>query len=392
MTSASQPAGARPRDPLVRLFDWLTALPTEEAACYRTDIMGMVTLRPFSLLVSSAGVLTMSLLAMLLSHQFWAAVWFAADVVLLAWRFVVAWRYQARGGAIPEAVARRMLCLAFFIFILFSAGCTATLLTAIRPLPMIATVSMMGLVAGLATRWAALPRLAIPAITLYSVPFCIAGLYSDGGNFTAGAVQFLLVTAGTAALTLQNHRILVAMFRAERKARALAETDVLTGLPNRAGLLSRLHRRHADQPLSGEATIALLFVDLDRFKAVNDAHGHSAGDATLIALGRRIAEVAAPHFTCRLGGDEFVVMVEGGEVALAASMARRVAAALAQPLFGIAPQPIVAGGSVGIAFGTPGRFDSEQLLAEADAALYVAKRSGAGSEVAVAPSRYASAA
>src|SRR3546814_13454102 len=98
---------------------------------------------------------------------------------------------------------------------------------------------MMGLVAGLATRWAALPRLALFTIVLYAIPFCIAGMVADGGSFVAGAMQFLIVTTGTAALTLQNHRTLVAMLRAERKARALAETDVLTGLPNRAGQIGR---------------------------------------------------------------------------------------------------------------------------------------------------------
>src|SRR3546814_10961043 len=99
---------------------------------------------------------------------------------------------------------------------------------AIPPLPMCATASMMGLVAGLATRWAALPRLALFTIVLYAIPFCIAGMVADGGSFVAGAMQFLIVTTGTAALTLQNHRTLVAMLRAARKARALAETDVLT--------------------------------------------------------------------------------------------------------------------------------------------------------------------
>src|SRR3546814_13729466 len=85
-------------------------------------------------------------------------------------------------------------------------------------------------------------------------------------------------------------------------------------------------------------------------------------------------------------------MVEGGDVALAPSVARRVANALAEPIPDIAADPIIAGGSVGIAFGTPGRFDGEQLLAEDAAALYVAKRAGDGSAVAVAPTGMASAA
>src|SRR3546814_20208088 len=120
----------------------------------------------------------------------------------------------------------------------------------------------------------------------------------------------------------------LAMLRAERKARALAETDVLTGLPNRAGLLSRLHRRAERPPEANISTIALLFVDLDRFKAINAAHGHSAGDAVLTTLGQRTARPAAPTFTCRLGGDAFVEMVEGGDVSSRQSVARRVSNAL----------------------------------------------------------------
>src|SRR3546814_13110185 len=92
-------------------------------------------------------------------------------------------------------------------------------------------------------------------------------------------MQFLIVTTGTAALTLQNHRTLVAMLRAERKARALAETDVLTGLPNRAGLLSRLHPRAERPPEAHISTIPRLFVDRGRLKAINDAHAPRAGDA-----------------------------------------------------------------------------------------------------------------
>src|SRR3546814_1027632 len=75
----------------------------------------------------------------------------------------------------------------------------------------------------------------------------------------------------------------------------------------------RRYIRFERPPEANISTIALLFVDLDRFKAINDAHGHSAGDAVLTTLGQRIARTAAPHFTCRLGGDEFVVMVEGGD-------------------------------------------------------------------------------
>src|SRR3546814_11534561 len=78
---------------------------------------------------------------------------------------------------------------------------------------MVATASMMGLVAGLAPRWAALPRLALFTIVLYAIPFCIAGLVADGGSFLAGPIPFLIVTTGPAAPTPQHHRPLVAPLR-----------------------------------------------------------------------------------------------------------------------------------------------------------------------------------
>src|SRR3546814_20665102 len=123
---------------------------------------------------------------MLFTQAPWATAWFVADVLLLGARFALAWRYQIRGGAIPDAIARRTICLTCLVFVLFSAGCSASLMTAIPPLPMVATASMMGPVAGLATRWAAMPRLALFTIVLYALPFSIAGMVPDGGRFVAG--------------------------------------------------------------------------------------------------------------------------------------------------------------------------------------------------------------
>src|SRR3546814_10259969 len=96
-------------------------------------------LSPFALLTSSLGILMMSLLAMLFTQAPWATAWFVADVLLLGARFALAWRYQIRGGAIPDAIARRTICLTCLVFVLFSAGCSASLMTAIPPLPMVAT-------------------------------------------------------------------------------------------------------------------------------------------------------------------------------------------------------------------------------------------------------------
>jgi diguanylate cyclase (GGDEF)-like protein len=163
---------------------------------------------------------------------------------------------------------------------------------------------------------------------------------------------------------------------------------VLTGLPNRGGLLARLEAM-AERP--SETGMALLFVDMDGFKAVNDRFGHAAGDRVLIETAARLGSVAAPHFTCRLGGDEFVVVIEGREIAMADVTARRIADSLALPFEGIAAEPIVTGASVGIAFGSASG-DAEQVLADADRALYLAKRAGGGREAVIQAARVPAAA
>lgn len=376
---------------LPALFDWFSSLPRGEAIRHRHEIMATVMLRPLSLLLSSGGILLMSGSAAIVIARPWAIAWFVADCTLMALRFWVAWRFQRR-GAMPERVARVTVSLALVTLTLFGIGCCASFLTGIRPMPMIATTSMMALIAGLATRWAALPRLAIPAITFVSIPFCLTVAMTDHGRFAIGAAQFAIVAAGIAALTLQNHRALIAMLRAEHRSRILAMTDALTGLPNRAALFDRLARRRATAAPGTDSSMALLFVDLDRFKTINDRHGHAVGDRVLAALATRLAETAAPHFACRLGGDEFVVLVEGPPAAGAATMAGRIAEALSQPLHGLVDTPIVAGASVGIALGSSACDDPERALADADAALYDAKRAGGGREaLAAANPRYATA-
>ena len=277
----------------------------------------------------------------------------------------------------PGRVARQLVCLASLVCIVFGLGCAACMLSHRAPLTVVSTAAMMGLVAGLSTRWAALPRLALPGIALIVTPFCVAVATIGANGFRAGAIQFAVVTAATTALTLQNNRTLVALFRAERRNRLLATTDNLTGLPNRAGLIAELDRLR-ERALDDASEIASLFIDLDSFKAINDCHGHAVGDRVLAEIAQRLRRVAAPHFVCRLGGDEFVVVMEGTDRAGATFVARHIAEQLAQSIEGCAQRPLHASASVGIAFGSIVDRSAEQILADADKALYLAKEAGGG--------------
>jgi diguanylate cyclase (GGDEF)-like protein/PAS domain S-box-containing protein len=158
----------------------------------------------------------------------------------------------------------------------------------------------------------------------------------------------------------------------------LSQLDHLTQLVNRKGFDARLEAAlAADRP--GDSLLALLFVDLDGFKPINDTHGHAAGDAVLVAFGKRVSRlVRADDLVARLGGDEFAVLLP---VITDVSVAERVAASivdLAQRPFAIDGGPTVqAGASVGVVCLPQGQACSAQALCQsADSALYAAKKKG----------------
>ncbi len=166
--------------------------------------------------------------------------------------------------------------------------------------------------------------------------------------------------------------------------RHLANIDPLTGLANRKALIAEVTSAaasHSRRAVQGDAAnrFALVLLDLDRFKNVNDALGHEVGDRLLIAVGSRIAQAARPaDLVARLGGDEFAIVakqLESPEQARA--LAERVEEALQTPvvLEGI---PLDVGGSIGIALFPDHGSDFASLLRRADVAMYSAKHSGDG--------------
>ncbi|MHA7600330.1 diguanylate cyclase domain-containing protein [Alicycliphilus sp. T452] len=171
---------------------------------------------------------------------------------------------------------------------------------------------------------------------------------------------------------LEDREALLHQKNAELQQRALH--DSLTGLPNRASFEQHLQAAIVRARGAGQA-MALLFIDCDRFKQVNDTHGHAAGDALLVEVARRLqAQVRAGDVAARLGGDEFaVIMAPPAAQAEAKALAGRVAAAMREPLVlegGGVLRPQV---SVGVAvFPQQGR-DMESLLHSADAAMYEEK-------------------
>ena len=153
--------------------------------------------------------------------------------------------------------------------------------------------------------------------------------------------------------------------------------DALTGLSNRALFLDRVEHALARRNRNALDT-AVLFLDLDRFKSVNDTFGHSAGDELLVAVARRMESVVRPGDTvCRLGGDEFAVLCEElGDERDALVVADRVAKAVGAPVV-VSGHQVCVTASIGIAFATTAAYETaDALLRDADAAMYRAKEAG----------------
>ncbi|MDX6216549.1 MAG: hypothetical protein QOG99_2133 [Frankiales bacterium] len=161
--------------------------------------------------------------------------------------------------------------------------------------------------------------------------------------------------------------------RSEAMLSHAAAHDSLTDLPNRSLLLARL-----DAALSRGEQVGVLFLDLDRFKVVNDGLGHAAGDLLLVQVAIRLREVMRPEdMVARLGGDEFVVLCRHAEESASGNVAQRVLDVLNRPVTTANGGELVIGGSIGIALAGPGD-SGELVLRDADTAMYAAKQAGGG--------------
>lgn len=182
-------------------------------------------------------------------------------------------------------------------------------------------------------------------------------------------------SAALLAVALDHEAVVVALKEQEEQLRRSAVYDGLTGLPNRTLFVDRLSRALARTKRSGGQGFAVLFLDLDGFKAVNDKLGHDIGDQLLVEVAHRIEAVLREVDTAaRFGGDEFLVLLDGmGDVRSAVAATERLQTALARP-YDLAGEQLVVTASVGIAMGDSERYDvAADLLRDADIAMYAAK-------------------
>lgn len=214
------------------------------------------------------------------------------------------------------------------------------------------------------------PRFVLP--TLASAASLAILILGNFGHVSTVAISLaagtLLAVGARMAVSL---RILTRLTDARRRQ---AITDELTGLGNRRQLLSELDRRLDPRSSSPQQpALALLLIDLDHFKEINDSFGHPAGDAVLQEIGPRLRSVARPgDVVSRLGGDEFAVILDGAGLEQAVIVAKRITEIVEQPIM-VETTSLHVGASIGIALARTHASTSDELVRCADVAMYRAK-------------------
>ncbi len=188
------------------------------------------------------------------------------------------------------------------------------------------------------------------------------------GAFSADDVAFLEAAANVLGASIGRHRV-------QEELRSQASRDPLTGLPNRAALLPRLAEALAAKRRRG-GHLAVVFLDLDDFKLINDSLGHAAGDRVVVEVGRRLQAVLRSDDTvARFGGDEFVIVCPDADQEAVTAVTSRLRRALSAPIE-LDGRPVVVTASLGIVYADDVCCDPEQVLASADIAMFAAKGAG----------------
>jgi diguanylate cyclase (GGDEF)-like protein len=377
----------------MRAFLDLFRLDTSDAELSRAQFKSFSSHMPllYAILVCNALAITVSFFDPVLWPQTILAPAFMCG--LAVWRGWWWWRQSDPANLSDEQIARylhRTCNLAVFMTLGFEFWCIWVFqdgdVTTRGNLTFFLGLTEVSTVFCLMTLRAAAMRLAL--VSTFSFAFYFS--WAEDGYLLSQAVVLCIVCVGMVVVTHRYNLSFSALIRSQRNLRTrqleteklseenrrIAFTDPLSGLPNRRELLMRLDRLEArcDLPLD---SLALIFIDLDGFKAINDEHGHQAGDALLRSICLRLAQHCPLHARlARVGGDEFAVVIEAPE---AQAEARRLAAKMLEevslPVL-IERHVLQVGASIGIAANTDWAGTPRELLRRSDTAMYHAKTGG----------------
>ncbi len=309
----------------------------------------------------------------------WAWAWLVLSLALVGWRAVLPY-WERRHHQLQPFLS--VMLPSGMAMVMFGFGCAMCLATGDVALSTMGLSGQMGVLAGIATRWAVVPRLALTVMTISVLPPFLTLMAAGGANIVA-AIALAFAAVVIASFIFQNREALHAAISSGEHLRRKAQTDHLTGLANRAELMQRMADICAELPEPGARTrgrvFAVLYIDLDGFKAVNDSHGHAAGDEILQRVADSLRRVAGPdELVARIGGDEFVALLHDADALTARGVADEIIAAIAREHRLADGRAVRIGCSVGLCLAPEQGREPEVLLARADAALYEVKAQGKG--------------
>jgi diguanylate cyclase (GGDEF)-like protein len=339
-------------------------------------VLATIILPPLALAITYLTLLFIAVAVAVNVSQWWAWSWATLTAINVLWR--ASYPLLSRGTH-PQRQRLRIILGTAPLFLLFGFGCAACIASGNITLSMIGLISILGIIAGISSRWAAVPRAAVVMISLTTFPPAIV-LISHGGLEAVTGVILLLMTLASVTYTLQNHAYLLSAAHAEENLQRLAHTDGLTGLVNRIGLEQLLGLACVGLQTHGvHKQLAVIYMDLDGFKAINDEHGHATGDALL----KRVAQLLQVHLPtsstiARIGGDEFIVLLPGADEISARHATDHVISKLSQEHTLPGGQVVRIGCSAGVSLAPLQGTEPEVLLARADQALYASKHRGKG--------------
>jgi diguanylate cyclase (GGDEF)-like protein len=249
-------------------------------------------------------------------------------------------------------------------------------------LHLLAAVTASGYAAGICGRNAGRPVIAIGQLALSAGPTAI-GLFLSGNpvRWVLGCV-ILVFIVGMVDITLQTYSAVLKAMSATREQKRLtarferlARYDAMTGLENRGAFQERLQAELATAATDDEQ-VAILWIDLDKFKEINDSLGHPTGDRVLCTVARQLSSIVDKRGSvARFGGDEFVLLARGNRAGFAEDLAKEVMRALSLPM-NIEGASLQVTGSIGAAVSPGDGTEADTLLQHADMALYHAKANG----------------
>jgi diguanylate cyclase len=364
---------SEPRSVLLR---WLASSAPDLSARNRQILLASLFTRTREIVFASVCEVSVAATAYYRHPTPLYAFWGMAVLTLLTVRLALISKCRRYVASNKPAVTSPFLFASILWSALFGLGAFLCNTSGDPTLFLLGNVCAVGVIGGLASRNAGTPRLAMIQITV------ILGLLGLGAARSPGSGKLVLLfqapfcAAGFVSVALRSNRDTVALLKSREHSHYLAQHDSLTGLPNRARIHELLLERTGADSTRRIGSFAVLLIDLDRFKAINDSLGHAAGDHILQEVASRLREAFSENeLIGRLASDEFVVISEVASRNDASEIAKRIAKLLSRP-FPVHEATVHIGASVGIALHPEHAETGPQLLVCADRALYAVKRSG----------------